>query len=107
VSDQLQIRPVPAPARALRDGAGQGGYVRHLSIGLNEAAAAAAVPPRERFALERTMAKKKPKPTPAAEPVPPKRGPTPETLKLDGEWQANVAKALQKKRPPGGWPKQQ
>jgi hypothetical protein len=53
------------------------------------------------------MAKKKPKPTPAAEPVPPKRGPTPETLKLDGEWQANVAKALQKKRPPGGWPKQQ
>ena len=50
------------------------------------------------------MAKKKPKPNPA-KPATPKPGPVAETLKLEGDWQANVAKALQKKRPPGGWPK--
>lgn len=33
-----------------------------------------------------------------------KPGPAPETLKLGGVWQANIAKALQKKPPPGGCP---
>ncbi len=33
-------------------------------------------------------------------------GPTPERLKLRGEWQGLVRKALAKKRPAKGWPKQ-
>jgi hypothetical protein len=32
-------------------------------------------------------------------------GPEPERLKLEGNWKDVVAKALAKKRPPGGWPK--
>lgn len=38
-------------------------------------------------------------------PEPKKRGPPPELLKLKGDWTKNVAKALQKKKPPEGWPK--
>lgn len=36
---------------------------------------------------------------------PKKRGPPPELLKLNGDWMKNVKKALQKKKPPAGWPK--
>ncbi len=32
-------------------------------------------------------------------------GPEPEHLKIDGDWRAAVGKALEKKRPPEGWPK--
>jgi hypothetical protein len=32
-------------------------------------------------------------------------GPKPETLKLKGDWQGLVGKALEKKRPVMGWPK--
>ena len=35
---------------------------------------------------------------------PTRKGPEPERLKLQGDWTANVDKALAKKRPPGGWP---
>lgn len=34
-----------------------------------------------------------------------KRGPKPETLKLKGDWQKLMGKALAKKRPAKGWPK--
>lgn len=34
-----------------------------------------------------------------------KTGPKEERLKLKGDWQALVAKALEKKRPAKGWPK--
>ena len=34
-----------------------------------------------------------------------KRGPKPQILKLEGDWEDNVKKSFQKKRPPGGWPK--
>lgn len=34
-----------------------------------------------------------------------KTGPKPETLKLKGDWQGLVGKALGKKRPKKGWPK--
>ena len=34
-----------------------------------------------------------------------KRGPKPETLKIEGPWQKAVGKALKKKRPEKGWPK--
>lgn len=37
---------------------------------------------------------------------PKKRGPPPELLKLSGDWTKNVKKALQKKKPPEGWPKE-
>lgn len=37
---------------------------------------------------------------------PRKRGPLPETLKLGGDWQELVGKALKKQRPESGWPKQ-
>ncbi len=33
-------------------------------------------------------------------------GPKPERLKLEGDWQQAAKKALKKKRPKGGWPKQ-
>jgi len=33
-------------------------------------------------------------------------GPKPEHLKLKGDWQGLVGKALAKKRPERGWPKQ-
>jgi len=32
-------------------------------------------------------------------------GPEAERLKLEGNWKDLIAKALAKKRPPGGWPK--
>src|SRR5436853_6031559 len=34
-----------------------------------------------------------------------KRGPEPDELVLPGDWQENIRKALQKKRPASGWPK--
>jgi len=34
-----------------------------------------------------------------------KPGPEEERLKLEGDWQDNIGKALKKKRPDGGWPK--
>lgn len=34
-----------------------------------------------------------------------KTGPKPETLKIEGEWENAVEKALEKKRPTEGWPK--
>jgi hypothetical protein len=43
---------------------------------------------------------KKPTKSPKA-----KRGPKAEVLKLDGDWQRNVKKAMQKPKPAGGWPK--
>ena len=38
-------------------------------------------------------------------PAKPKPGPKPEVLKIRGDWQAAVKKALQKKKPTTGWPK--
>jgi hypothetical protein len=35
----------------------------------------------------------------------PKPGPNPETLKLEGNWEENVKKAMAKKKPAAGWPK--
>jgi hypothetical protein len=32
------------------------------------------------------------------------RGPEPERLKLEGDWKALIGEALQKKKPPEGWP---
>jgi hypothetical protein len=32
-------------------------------------------------------------------------GPKPETLKIEGDWQAAVKKSLEKKKPAKGWPK--
>ena len=34
-----------------------------------------------------------------------KRGPVPETLKIEGDWKKAVKGALKKKRPDTGWPK--
>lgn len=34
-----------------------------------------------------------------------KRGPPPDTLKVEGDWRDAVKKALEKKRPASGWPK--
>lgn len=34
-----------------------------------------------------------------------KRGPKPDTIKIEGNWQTAVGKALKKKRPEKGWPK--
>jgi hypothetical protein len=36
---------------------------------------------------------------------PPKPGPEPDRLKIEGDWEAAVSKAIGRKRPPGGWPK--
>ena len=33
------------------------------------------------------------------------RGPKPDQLKIDGNWEDAVKEALEKKRPKGGWPK--
>lgn len=33
-----------------------------------------------------------------------KRGPKPDHLKVEGNWEDAVKKALEKKRPEGGWP---
>jgi hypothetical protein len=32
-------------------------------------------------------------------------GPAPDVLKIEGNWKDAVSKALQAKKPPGGWPK--
>lgn len=42
----------------------------------------------------------KKKPTPAK-----KRGPKEERLIIEGDWKDAMKRALQKKRPPSGWPK--
>jgi hypothetical protein len=34
-----------------------------------------------------------------------KRGPEPDSLKIEGEWEDAVKRALQKKHPASGWPK--
>ena len=34
-----------------------------------------------------------------------RRGPEPDHLKLEGDWKKAARKAIQKKRPSGGWPK--
>lgn len=34
-----------------------------------------------------------------------KRGPKPETVKIDEDWQEAVKKSLKKKKPKEGWPK--
>ncbi len=34
-----------------------------------------------------------------------KRGPKPNHLKFDDNWENGVKKAIQKKKPKGGWPK--
>jgi hypothetical protein len=44
-----------------------------------------------------------PPPPPETDKTPP--GPAPDTLKLEGDWEANVAKSLAKRKPAGGWPK--
>ncbi len=33
-----------------------------------------------------------------------KRGPKPDTLKIDGDWKKAITGALKKKRPAEGWP---
>jgi hypothetical protein len=33
------------------------------------------------------------------------KGPEPERLKISGNWKAAVRMAMQKARPPGGWPR--
>ena len=35
----------------------------------------------------------------------PKPGPEPERLKLEGDWKDQLAQAIEKMRPKGGWPK--
>ncbi len=39
------------------------------------------------------------------DPDPKKPGPEPERLKIDGDWEDAVSKALNKKKPADGWPK--
>jgi hypothetical protein len=34
-----------------------------------------------------------------------KTGPEPDTLKIEGDWETAIKKALDKRRPPEGWPK--
>jgi len=36
---------------------------------------------------------------------PAKRGPKEERLVIQGDWKEAVKKSLEKKKPPGGWPK--
>jgi hypothetical protein len=50
--------------------------------------------------LDRTRMSKKAKKTKKVE----KRGPKPDILKLQGDWQSAVRKALTKKRSEEGWP---
>ncbi len=47
------------------------------------------------------MAKVQTQPEPASIP----RGPKPEVLKIEGDWQDAVKKSLAKKKPAAGWPK--
>ncbi len=42
---------------------------------------------------------------PTAKPAKSKPGPAAQTLKLEGDWQENIKKAMTKKKPAGGWPK--
>jgi hypothetical protein len=35
----------------------------------------------------------------------PKPGPSAETIKIESDWEAAVGKALEKKKPKGGWPR--
>jgi len=35
-----------------------------------------------------------------------KRGPKPDTLKIEGDWKEAIQKALRKKYPDAGWPKE-
>lgn len=37
--------------------------------------------------------------------APVKRGPKPDLLKIEGDWQDAVKKTLEKKKPASGWPK--
>lgn len=39
------------------------------------------------------------------EPLPSPPGPKPQYLKIEGNWQDAVKRAIQKKKPPEGWPK--
>lgn len=48
--------------------------------------------------------KKMKKPTPAAR-AGAKRGPKPDVLKIEGNWQDAMKQSLQKKKPSEGWPK--
>jgi hypothetical protein len=34
------------------------------------------------------------------------RGPKPEVLKIDGDWQEAIKRSLEKKKPADGWPKE-
>jgi hypothetical protein len=36
----------------------------------------------------------------------PKRGPKEDRVKIEGDWESAVGKALAKKRPKDGWPKE-
>lgn len=36
----------------------------------------------------------------------PKRGPNPDTVKIDMDWEKAVGKALKKERPKDGWPEE-
>jgi translation initiation factor 1 (eIF-1/SUI1) len=36
-----------------------------------------------------------------------RRGPSPETVKIEGDWESAVRKALKKKRPAEGWPERE
>jgi len=42
----------------------------------------------------------------AAKKTPVKRGPSPDLLKIDGDWKDAVKKTLAKKKPATGWPKE-
>jgi hypothetical protein len=48
-------------------------------------------------------AKKASKRTSAAK-VGARRGPKPDTLKIEGDWKEAMRRSLQKKKPPEGWP---
>ena len=39
------------------------------------------------------------------QPAPVKRGPKPETVKIDEDWKEAVKKSLKKRKPKEGWPK--
>ena len=41
-----------------------------------------------------------------AKPAKKRMGPKPDRVKIEGDWESAVAKALEKKRPVGGWPDQ-
>jgi hypothetical protein len=42
---------------------------------------------------------------PQKKPAKKKPGRKPEVLKLEGDWRDAMKKSLEKKKPPGGWPK--